>query len=109
MSEALVPSVSLPPRTEARSLANGDFHRALYLDCGNGLIISVLHQLRNHTALVSAAVWTTTPSWEHEAAEHRAILGAATSGDADGTAEMLKHHVDDFLRRTFVGEIPARR
>jgi DNA-binding GntR family transcriptional regulator len=92
-----------------RSLANRAFHRALYIDCGNDLIVGILDQLRDQTALVSAAVWATTPSWEYEAAEHRAILGAATSGDADTAAELLKNHIDDFLRRNFVGEVPARR
>jgi DNA-binding GntR family transcriptional regulator len=38
-----------------RSLANRDFHRALYLDCGNPLLAGALDDLRDQTALVSAA------------------------------------------------------
>lgn len=92
-----------------RSLANREFHRALYLDCGNDLIVGVLDRLRDQTALVSAAVWTTTPSWEQEAAEHRAILEAASSGAAEGAADLLRKHIDDFVRRNFAGGIPATR
>src|SRR6204780_5924097 len=66
-----------------RSLANRDFHRELYHGCGNPLLISMLDDLRDQTALVSAAAWRQEPdwledpSWEHEAAEHRAVLLAA--------------------------------
>src|ERR1017187_2389985 len=60
-----------------RSLANRDFHRALYLGCGNVLLVEVRDDLRDQTALVSAAAWQQTPPWEREAPEHRAILSAA--------------------------------
>ncbi len=88
-----------------RSLANREFHRELYLGCGNPLLVSMLDDLRDQTALVSAAAWRhepgwlQTPSWEHEAAEHRAVLQAAQDGDADRAASLLRAHITSFVAR----------
>ena len=90
-----------------RSLANRDFHRELYAGCGNPLLITMLDDLRDQTALVSAAAWRhepdwlQTPSWEHEAAEHRAVLQAAEDGDAEGAAALLRGHITSFVARNF--------
>jgi DNA-binding GntR family transcriptional regulator len=84
-----------------RSLANRDFHRALYLGCGNVLLVEVLDDLRDQTALVSAAAWLQTPSWDREAAEHRAILAAAEAGDAARACELLSAHIESFVSRNF--------
>jgi len=84
-----------------RSLANRDFHRALYLGCGNELMVGILDGLRDQTALVSAVVWNRTPSWEQEAAEHRAILDAVTAGSADRAAALLRDHIAAFVERNF--------
>ena len=46
-----------------RSLANRDFHRELYAGCGNPLLIRMLDDLRDQTALVSAAAWRHEPDW----------------------------------------------
>ena len=93
-----------------RSLANRDFHRELYRGCGNPLLVSTLDDLRDQTALVSAAAWrqepdwVEVPSWEHEAAEHRAVLLAAEGGDAERAADLLRGHITSFVERNF----PAR-
>jgi DNA-binding GntR family transcriptional regulator len=84
-----------------RSLANRDFHRGMYLGCGNSLLISMLDDVRDQTALVSAAAWQRAPTWPDEAAEHRAILAAAVAGDADTAADLLKQHIESFLTRNF--------
>jgi DNA-binding GntR family transcriptional regulator len=84
-----------------RSLANREFHRALYLGCGNDLMVGMLDGLRDQTALVSAVVWDRSPSWEREAAEHRAILDAALAGDADLAARLLREHIAAFVERNF--------
>src|SRR5690348_4140241 len=79
----------------ALSLANRDFHRELYAGCGNPLLVRMLDDLRDQTALVSATAWrrepdhAQTPGWEHEAAEHRSMLRAAQ----DGEAEIGRAHV----------------
>jgi len=91
-----------------RSLANRDFHHELYAGCGNPLLVRMLDDLRDQTALVSAAAWRQdpafpplVPSWEHEAAEHRSILNAAQDGQADGAAQLLKTHITSFVQRNF--------
>ncbi|HZP49992.1 GntR family transcriptional regulator [Actinocrinis sp.] len=84
-----------------RSLANREFHRALYLGCGNDLMVGILDGLRDQTALVSAVVWNRTPSWEQEAAEHRAILEAVLAGAADRAAVLLREHIAAFVERNF--------
>ena len=90
-----------------RSLANRDFHRELYAGCGNPLLVRMLDDLRDQTALVSAAAWRRepdwlpTPSWEHEAAEHRAVLQATEDGDAQRAAGLLRGHITAFVARNF--------
>jgi DNA-binding GntR family transcriptional regulator len=84
-----------------RSLANREFHRALYLACGNSLLVKTLDDLRDQTALVSALSWEQAPSWEQEAAEHRAILAAARRGLATEAATLLRAHIAGFADRHF--------
>ena len=89
------------PDQAARSLANREFHRALYLDCGNPLLTGTLDSLRDQTALISVAAWQQAPSWRQEAGEHRAILAAAADGDAERAAGLLAAHISDFAARRF--------
>jgi len=93
-----------------RSLANRDFHHELYAGCGNPLLVRMLDDLRDQTALVSAAAWRQDlaaglngyiPSWEHEAAEHRSVLNAARDGDAHRAAQLLAAHISSFVQRNF--------
>ncbi|GAA4145036.1 GntR family transcriptional regulator [Streptomyces griseoincarnatus] len=87
--------------TAERSLANREFHRALYLPCGNPLLGRMLDEVRDQAALVSAVAWAADPSWEREADEHRVILDLALAGDADGAARALHAHIVSFVRRAF--------
>lgn len=101
-----------------RSLANRDFHRELYAGCGNPLLVRMLDDLRDQTAMVSAAAWrrgpgqsqsqtqSQTPTREREAAEHRAVLQAAEDGDAQRAAGLLRAHITSFVRRNFPKENP---
>ncbi|GAB2894100.1 GntR family transcriptional regulator [Streptomyces deserti] len=87
--------------TAERSLANREFHRALYLPCGNPLLGRMLDELRDQAALVSAVAWAANPSWEREASEHREILRLALEGDADGAGRALHAHIASFVQRAF--------
>lgn len=95
------------PDQAARSLANRDFHRELYAGCGNPLLVRMLDDLRDQTALVSVAAWRhepaglRTPGWEREAAEHRSVLMAAEEGDAERAAGLLRSHITSFVARNF--------
>ncbi|MFF3448982.1 GntR family transcriptional regulator [Streptomyces sp. NPDC002667] len=87
--------------TAERSLANREFHRALYAPCGNPLLVRMLDEVRDQAALVSAVAWASAPSWEREAGEHGEILRLALEGDADGAASALHAHIASFVRRAF--------
>jgi DNA-binding GntR family transcriptional regulator len=82
-----------------RSMANREFHRQLYAGCGNPLLVATLDGLRDRTALVSAASWAKSATWEAEAAEHEAILAAAQAGDAEAARRLTADHVAGFLER----------
>ena len=84
-----------------RSLANRVFHRELYLGCGNPLLVRALDDLRDQTALVSAAAWARRASWEREAAEHQGILEAAVRGDTEEVRNLMRSHISSFVARTF--------
>jgi DNA-binding GntR family transcriptional regulator len=96
-----------------RSLANRDFHRALYAGCGNPLLVRMLDDLRDQTALVAVASWrhdppgTVTPSWKREAAEHQAVLTCAEGGDSTRAAALLRAHIAAFFDRNFTDDPPA--
>ncbi|MFJ9212121.1 GntR-family regulator PutR [Streptomyces sp. L-9-10] len=98
--EALVKADEAADRAE-RSLANREFHRALYLPCGNPLLARMLDEVRDQAALVSTVAWAAVPSWEQEAGEHREILRLALAGDADGAARALHDHIASFVQRAF--------
>jgi DNA-binding GntR family transcriptional regulator len=95
--------------TAERSLANREFHRALYLPCGNPLLGRMLDEVRDQAALVSAVAWAADPSWEREASEHREILRLALEGDADGAARALHAHIASFVERAFPAAEPGAR
>ena len=88
-----------------RSLANRRFHRALYAGCGNPLMIQILDGLRDQAALITVAGWGICPTWDDEAAEHRAILAAAVAGKGDLASELLRRHIQTFADRV-VEELP---
>ncbi|MFH8570249.1 GntR family transcriptional regulator [Streptomyces sp. NPDC017993] len=98
--EALIRADGAEDRAE-RSLANREFHRALYMPCGNPLLARMLDEVRDQAALVSAVAWAAEPSWEREAAEHRDILRRALEGDAERASLALHHHIAGFVRRAF--------
>ncbi len=81
-----------------RSLANREFHRALYAGCGNPLLVEVLDGLSDRTALISRVGWGLSDTWAAEAQEHRQILDAAERGLGMIAAGLLKEHIERFAR-----------
>ncbi len=81
------------------SLINRRFHRALYAGCGNALMIKILDDLRDQTALITVAGWGIRPTWETELGEHTAVLEAAEAGEADLAAELIRRHISTFADR----------
>jgi DNA-binding GntR family transcriptional regulator len=87
------------------SLINRRFHRAMYGGCGNPLMIRIVDDLRDQTALITVAGWGIQPTWEAETGEHGAVLAAARAGDADRAAELMRRHIQAFADRV-VEELP---
>ncbi|WP_236241194.1 GntR family transcriptional regulator [Streptomyces sp. CC228A] len=113
--EALATADAAADQAE-RSLANREFHRALYLPCGNPLLARMLDEVRDQAALVSTVAWSAQPSWRREADEHREILRLAREGDADAAVRALHDHIAGFVRQAFPDEpgdgeggVPAQR
>lgn len=87
------------PDQARMSLINRWFHRALYAGCGNPLMIRMLDELRDQTALITVAGWGIRPTWTAEVDEHDTVLTAAEAGEADRAAELLRRHIQKFAER----------
>ena len=91
------------PDQAGMSLINRRFHRALYAGCGNPLMVRILDDLRDQTALITVAGWGIRPTWTAEISEHRGVLAAAQTGDADRAAELMREHIATFAERVIKG------
>ncbi|HEU5469782.1 MAG TPA: GntR family transcriptional regulator [Actinophytocola sp.] len=97
---------AVPNADPARmSLVNRRFHRAMYAGCGNPLMIRILDDLRDQTALITVAGWGIRPTWTAELAEHGAVLAAAEDGAGDRAAALLRRHIQRFADRV-IEELP---
>ncbi|WP_022872762.1 GntR family transcriptional regulator [Nesterenkonia alba] len=81
------------------SILNRKFHATLYSACGNELLVDLLDNLRDRSALISLAAWEQKPTWGKEWSEHQRMLDAAMRGEAEETAHLVKQHIEDFLER----------
>ena len=98
---ALVRAETAESKSE-RSLANREFHRALYRNCGNPLMVLSLDGLRDQIALISSGSWARSASWQREAHEHARILHVARAGDAEMAQRLVREHIGDFAQRHIV-------
>ncbi|WP_406151668.1 GntR family transcriptional regulator [Streptomyces sp. NBC_01012] len=85
--------------TAEMSLHNREFHRALYMACGNPILVRTLDELRDQAALVGVSGWRSAGGSSDEADEHEGILAAALEGDANRAAQLLAAHVSGFITR----------
>jgi DNA-binding GntR family transcriptional regulator len=82
------------------SLANGRFHRALYAECGNPLVVAQLDALQELAALGAVAMlWPQRATWRTEHAEHAEILDAVAAGAADRAERLTRRHVRQSVQR----------
>jgi DNA-binding GntR family transcriptional regulator len=83
------------------TLVNRRFHRLLYAQCGNQLIISSLDNLQDQLALFAVSMlWRDeSPSWEPDFAEHQEILQAVGAADADRAEKLMAAHIERSLRK----------
>lgn len=82
------------------SLANRRFHRALYADCGNEIVVRQLDSLQELAALGAVALlWERWRTWRAEYDEHAEILKAVESGQAETAERLLRKHIRQSVRR----------
>jgi DNA-binding GntR family transcriptional regulator len=82
------------------SLANRRFHRALYAGCGNAMVVAQLDALQELAALGAVAlIWTRSPSWQEEHADHAEILNAVEAGAAERAERLTRKHIRQSMQR----------
>jgi DNA-binding GntR family transcriptional regulator len=82
------------------SLANRRFHRALYAECGNEIVVRQLDSLQELAALGAVALlWERWRTWRAEYDEHLEILNAVDAGEADAAERLLRKHIRQSVRR----------
>ncbi|NLU74374.1 GntR family transcriptional regulator [Streptomyces sp. HNM0575] len=86
--------------TAALVTTNRDFHRALYAQCQNRLVVGTLDGLQDLTALAALTVfWELAPTWQAESVEHHDIYKAAVDGRADEAGALMRKHIERSLVR----------
>lgn len=76
---------------------NRTFHQALAVASGNPVLLRVLAELQDQTALVATHGWRREETWQDEAGEHRAILAAVSSGNGASAAKAMRQHIERAL------------
>jgi DNA-binding GntR family transcriptional regulator len=90
------------------SLANRRFHRALYADCGNDIVVRQLDSLQELAALGAVAMlWERWRTWRAEYDEHAEILRAVEAGEAENAERLLRRHIRGSVRRLEPGRTSA--
>jgi DNA-binding GntR family transcriptional regulator len=90
------------------SLANRRFHRALYADCGNEIVVRQLDGLQELAALGAVALlWERWRTWRAEYDEHAEILRAVEAGEAETAERLLRKHIRQSVRRLEPGRPSA--
>jgi len=74
-------------------LKNREFHRLLYAECGNDLLIDFLDKLLALSTFIATAGWRAHATYESEAAEHHALLERYEAGDAEAAPRLLRDHI----------------
>ena len=81
-------------------MANRRFHRALYAQNENGLVVATLDGLQDLTALATIGVlWENWPTWRTECDEHQEILRAALDADAERAELLMRAHIERSIAR----------
>ncbi len=79
---------------------NRRFHRTLFSGCDNVLMVSVLDDVHDLTALISVTGWRMRATWRREHEEHEEILAAIEVRDLTLAATKLRQHIRGFANST---------
>ncbi|MGH3359031.1 MAG: FCD domain-containing protein, partial [Nocardioidaceae bacterium] len=84
----------------AMVLMNRRFHRALYSQCPNPMVVATLDAMQDLTALATLSVfWEISPTAAPEHEEHRETLRLANAGEADAAADVMRIHISKSIQR----------
>ncbi|MDO9396950.1 MAG: FCD domain-containing protein, partial [Herbiconiux sp.] len=88
------------------------FHRALATASGNAVIAAMMTGLRDSIEAYVRLGASVLPDWESTAArlraEHRAVVAAIGSGDAEQASALIRHHIETYHHETTVTGPNAR-
>lgn len=73
--------------------ANATFHEAVFEACGNRKLMEVYRQLLGQMGRYRMRSLALRGNLQRSVAEHRAILRAAKTGDADKAAHLMSEHI----------------
>ncbi|HWM34150.1 MAG TPA: GntR family transcriptional regulator [Pseudolysinimonas sp.] len=91
-----------------RALAGRRFHREMYAQCENSLVVDSLDALQDLTSLAIVGVlWERWPVWQQESEEHQRILDAAHSGDTRTASELMRQHIETSIERLAMQEVTS--
>jgi DNA-binding GntR family transcriptional regulator len=85
------------------AVANRRFHQLLYQPCPNARLVSLLDNIQDQVALISATSWRRTATWPNEQSEHAKILDAVSDG-SETVFGLLRDHIERFFNRIAGGE-----
>lgn len=74
-------------------LINRRFHRELYAECGNELLVDFLDKLQGLNAFIATAGWRVEATYDIEWSEHSDVLDAYEAGDGAAAASRLLAHI----------------
>ncbi len=80
------------------SQLNGTFHREIQRIAGNATASRILDTLKSHLVRLQYRVILLPGRPQSSLAEHRAIVGALSKGDADAAEAAMRRHLESFTR-----------
>jgi len=81
------------------SKANREFHRLIYAQSGNALLVDMLDQLQDLMAFISVNLWKHRTAWHDEAGEHHDVVAALAAGDEQAVNAGMRRHLKESQRR----------
>ena len=81
------------------ALANRAFHRTMYGECPNRMIIATLDAMQDLTAMATMKHWAANATAGPEHEQHRETLRLGLAGEAEAAAEVMRRHIEETLQR----------
>lgn len=73
-------------------ISDAEFHRTIYMSCGNGFISELLDLIHADSVRSSHRITFSAHEYERSTNDHRQILDALERGDGEAAALAMEHH-----------------